>query len=47
MEQIAFADVILLNKVDLVGEAEKKNVISRIKASCTSTQAKVSMMTID
>jgi G3E family GTPase len=30
---VAFADKILLNKVDLVSEAEKRHVISRIKVS--------------
>lgn len=30
---MAFADKILLNKVDLVSEAEKDEVISRLKAS--------------
>lgn len=29
--QIAFADKILLNKTDLVSEAEKQHVIRRIK----------------
>ena len=33
VEQIAFADVILLNKVDLVDEAAKFGVISRIKVN--------------
>jgi G3E family GTPase len=31
--QVAFADKILLNKIDLVSEAEKKEVIRRIKVS--------------
>ena len=32
VEQIAFADVVLLNKIDLVTEEEKNLVISKIKA---------------
>ncbi|KAI3439001.1 hypothetical protein D9Q98_001413 [Chlorella vulgaris] len=32
IQQVAFADKILLNKIDLVSEAEKKEVIRRIKA---------------
>lgn len=31
IEQIAFADIILLNKTDLVDEAHKQRVVSRIK----------------
>lgn len=31
VEQLAFADVVLLNKVDLVDDAEKAEVIKRIK----------------
>jgi G3E family GTPase len=31
VEQIAFADIVLLNKIDLVSEEEKKLVISKIK----------------
>lgn len=33
MQQVAFADKILLNKLDLVSEADKKNVIKRIRVS--------------
>jgi G3E family GTPase len=33
VEQIAFADVILLNKIDLASEDDKKRIIARIKAS--------------
>lgn len=29
--QVAFADIILLNKTDLVSEAEKQHVIRRMK----------------
>jgi G3E family GTPase len=36
VEQIAFADVILVNKVDLVDNAAKHRVISRIKASTSA-----------
>lgn len=32
-QQVAFADKILLNKVDLVSEAEKAEVIDRIKVN--------------
>lgn len=31
LEQVAFADKILLNKTDLVSEEEKQHVIQRIK----------------
>ena len=31
VQQIAFADKVLLNKVDLVSEEEKKAVVSRIR----------------
>ena len=33
VEQIAVADIILLNKVDLVDEAQRQRIVSRIKAS--------------
>jgi G3E family GTPase len=46
VEQIAFADIILLNKVDLVDEAHKKRVISRIKVGrCLATAAGLSLLT--
>ena len=32
MEQIAFADVILMNKTDLVSVGDRKRVTARIKA---------------
>jgi G3E family GTPase len=35
VEQVAFADRILLNKVDLVGEDEKQAVVRRIKVTGT------------
>ncbi len=31
MEQVAFADVILLNKADLVSEDDQKRITARIK----------------
>ena len=31
MEQIAFADIIIFNKVDLVDQASKERVLARIK----------------
>jgi len=34
VQQVAFADKILLNKIDLVSGAEKANVIRRIRVSC-------------
>jgi G3E family GTPase len=34
VEQIAFADRILLNKIDLVSAEELANIKSRIKVSC-------------
>lgn len=36
VEQIAFADVILLNKMDLVDDAAKRRVILRIKADTSA-----------
>lgn len=35
VEQVAFADIILLNKSDLVTEDDKKRVTGRIKVRCS------------
>ena len=36
VEQLAFADIVLLNKVDLVDAEEKAAVIKRIKVRATA-----------
>lgn len=38
VQQVAFADKLLLNKIDLVSEAEKKNVINRVKVGMCSAR---------
>lgn len=39
VEQLAFADVVLLNKTDLVTDADKKRIIERIKVCITCAAA--------
>jgi hypothetical protein len=39
VEQVAFADRILLNKTDLVGQEEKETIKSRIKVSLQALDA--------
>lgn len=44
VQQVAFADKLLLNKIDLVSEAEKKSVINRVKVGVCSVRTNTEMV---